>query len=311
MRIILVCIWSFFTFSNTFAQGIPDGLWNAGGIIIPSFSGKNTRSQPAVRNAEVRIDLYPGVSVAGSRYDIYNTDSSSMECHIEVRDSSRYRENATGMVFIRKPALARAFINDSLVTPMYDSINGISLWKTVIPPGDSIRFRILQLTENYQSKLVAEGNTREANAMVLMNERPQQFYGDSIRVKIRLRESLTATSILGLSPAKKFYGDINHLYCDIKGSPMVIWYEGLAGDFNFNKKILPKADELFSAMETFPDAEFSDPNFPMVDKYNFSVNPRNPLAAIVYFLMFFAPWAILIAFIIFLLRKPRKKNIQA
>ena len=310
MRLFLVCLLTLSIFCKSRAQGIPDGLWNAGGVIVPAFSGKSGETQPALRKSSILIDLYPGVSVVKSGYELYNPDTISMECRVELRDSGRYKESATGMMFTRKSALVKALKNDTLITPAFDQMKGVYTWTFSIPARSSIHFNIYQLTENYQSKLVNEGNSREANAMVIVNEMPGKFNTDTCKVMVRLKESLTLTNILGLSPAKKITGDLHHLYYELKDAPMVIWYEGLAGDFKFDKKVLPNAELLFAEIDKFPEAEFKNLSFTVIDRYNFSTNPKNPLAAILYFIMFFAPWVILIGFIIFLLKKPKKKNIS-
>ena len=311
MRLLLLISLGFFCCQGLAGQPVPDGLWNAGGIITPSFSTKSGHSQPEVRRPFMYIDLYPGISVVKSGYQIYNTDSLSMECQIEMPDTGRFKESTTGTAFIRKPALIKTLVNDNEVTPTYNRLSGTSSWSLTIPGRTTIRFIIYELTENYQSKLVSGGNSREANAMVVINEYPQQIRADSFNVLVRLKESLSTTNILGLSPGKKIFGDVNHLYYDLRNNPLVIWYEGAAGDFNFEKKILPKADELFGEIDQFSASEFTGDTFTLIDKYNFTTNPKNPFAAILYFVMFFAPWMILAGFIIFLLGKPKKKTIHS
>ena len=308
MRLLFLFSLSFFICLRSASQAVPDGLWNAGGVIIPGFSANSVHSQPLVRKPFMYIDLYPGIAVVKSGYQVNNPDSLPMECVVELRDSGRFKESATGIAFIRQPAVIKAFINDTLVTPAYNRLKGTSSWTFIIPGHAAKRFTIYLLTENYQSKLVSEGNSREANAMVIVNDHPKQISADSFNILVRLKESLSTTNILGLSPAKKIFGDVTHLYYDLRDVPMVIWYEGAAGDFNFEKKILPRADALFAEIDQFTESEFDGNSLAIVDKYNFTANPKNPLAAILYFIMFFAPWFFLAGFIVFLLRKPKKKD---
>jgi hypothetical protein len=308
MMLLILFSLSFFICLKSAGQPVPDGLWNAGGVIIPTFSANAGHSQPLVRKPFMYMDLYPGISVVKSGYQVNNPDSLPMECLVELRDSGRFKESTTGIAFIRQPAVIKAFLNDTLVTPVYNRLKGTSNWTFTIPGHAAKRFTIYLLTENYQSKLVSEGNSREANAMVIVNENPQQISADSFNILVRLKESLSTTNILGLSPAKKIYGDVTHLYYDLRNIPLVIWYEGAPGDFNFEKKILPKADVLFADIDQFTESEFSGNSLALIDKYNFSTNPKNPLAAILYFIMFFAPWFFLAGFIVFLLRKPKKKD---
>ena len=310
-RLIIALSLVVITVPGARSQVITDGIWNAGGIYMPVFRQDHPSENVQIQKSVVMIDLYPGISVAKSVYELFNADSLSLKCRIMLINSGRTPEAATGMVHIRPSSITRILVNDSLVKPISTEPGQGAEWDIVIPANSPVHLVIYQLTQNHQAKLYREGDSRDGNAFVFIFSEPQKQQPPALTVMIRFREQLTLTNILGISPGKKTRGDLHHLQYTPASStyaPLVIWYEGSPPDFKFQKNILPNADYLFREIDQFPLSDFNNTPFTVIDRFNFTANPKNPLAAIIYFVMFFVPWIILGAFIIFLIRKPRKKN---
>jgi hypothetical protein len=89
---------------------------------------------------------------------------------------------------------------------------------------------------------------------------------------------------------------------------MLIWYQGAPPDFKFDKKVLPKTALLFAEINKFQLGAFAEESFVPVVKSDFSANDPSGLSSILYFILFSIPWLMLIAFIIFLLKKPKKQS---
>jgi hypothetical protein len=313
MRLFLVFLLSVTIFQNPRAQAIPNGLYEAGGIFTPKISVNTPDQKIQWQKPVIMINLFPGFAAVKSSYDLFNADTLSCKVIIVVPDSGDMADPTTGTVHARPSSVIRLLVDDSLVrSRISESVPGLH-YEFGIPAKKNIHLTIYQVTQNNQARLFREGESRTGNAIAFSRSPLQVRDTSPFTVMVRFMDPLTLTNVLGVSPAKKSRGDLRHLQYEASGSsfaPLVIWYEGAPPDFKFTKDILPDADVLFSEIDKFPEAEFNDPSFEMIDRYNFSTNPKNPLAAILYFMMFFSPWIILIAFIIFLLKKPKKKSIQ-
>ncbi len=313
MRLLLVFLLSVSFFQNPHAQAVPDGLYEAGGIFSPGISGYTPDQKVQWQKPVIMVNLYPGFAAVKSSYDLYNADTLPYKVFINIPDSGNMADPATVTVQARPSAVIRILVDDSLVKSMNSkSIPGLH-YEFDIPSLKTIHIKIYQITQNNQARLFREGESRTGNAIAFSFGPLQNQDVSPFPVMVRFMDKLTLTNVLGVSPAKKSRGDLLHLQFEASGSsfaPLVIWYEGAPPDFKFTKNILPAADVLFSELDKFPESEFNNTSFAVIDRYNFSTNPKNPLAAILYFMMFFLPWIILIAFIIFLLKKPKKKTIQ-
>jgi hypothetical protein len=51
---------------------------------------------------------------------------------------------------------------------------------------------------------------------------------------------------------------------------------------------------------------FDVPDFKPISKTDFTTNKKSTLGSVLYFILFSVPWLILVGFIVFLLRKPKK-----
>ncbi len=313
MRLFLVFLLSVSIFQNPRAQAVPDGLYEAGGIFSPKISAYTPDQKIQWQKPVIMVNLYPGFAAVKSSYDLFNTDTLPCKVIIVVPDSGNLADPAAVTVRVRPTPVIRLLVDDSLVRSMKSASAPGLHYEFDIPAKKTIHLNIYQITQNNQARLFREGESRTGNAIAFSCSPLQKQDTTTLTVMVRLIDPLTLTNVLGVSPGKKARGDLRHLLYEASGSayaPLVIWYEGAPPDFKFTKNILPDADLLFSEIDKFPEAEFNNPLFTVIDRYNFSTNPKNPLAAVLYFMMFFAPWIILIAFIIFLLKKPKKKSIQ-
>ncbi len=296
--------------SKSHSQGIPDGLWNAGGIYPPRVLTSQRGAEFKWKNATIMVNLYQGFAVVKSVYSLYNDDSIVRKATVLIADSGTMSDPATMEVHTKPSSAIRVYVNDSLVSDK-QSDAAAGRYEMIIEPKQTLSLRIYQITQNNEAKLYREADSRTGNAFAVYCAPGALPDSGSMKVLVNFMDPLTMTSVLGVSPAKKTEGDLTHLQYDVSKSvmaPLVIWYEGAAPDFNFNKKVLPAADQLFLMMDKFSAVRFHGNAFNVIDRYNFSTNPKNPLAAILYFIMFSVPWLILGGFIIFLLRRPRHKN---
>jgi hypothetical protein len=133
------------------------------------------------------------------------------------------------------------------------------------------------------------------------------------QVLVEMGEGLHLTDVRGLLPGKTLTGDMSHLrygFSDLEPGPeagLLIWYEGAAPDFPFEKKALPFTDTLLRSMDAFPDAAFAGLGGDAISRRNFSVSASGlTLSGILYFLMFLIPWVILAVLIVYLLGRRKK-----
>jgi hypothetical protein len=294
------------------SQSQPDGLWFAGAIITPApdsgIMGKKVRLEKQL----IEADLYPGFTVVKSTYELLNADTALISIRFFLRDSGHFNDAATGRIQAIPAAKIKIMVNDMPVkSTNVKNPPGLE-FDISIPANKTISLKIYQLTQNNQARLIREGESRNGNAFACSFSTFFNLPPIVNTVMVRFMDPLTLTNVLGVSPMKKTFGDLHHLIYEpamADNVPLLIWYEGAPADFKFQKNILPNADLLFHEMDKFPDIEFNIESFSGIDRYNFSTNPKNPFATILYFFMFFVPWIILGAFIIFLIKKPRKKSI--
>jgi hypothetical protein len=191
--------------------------------------------------------------------------------------------------------------SDTLVlNPAADGLH----FERKMPPGVT-RMITYQLTQTNQAKLSAEESVKEANGFVI-SFIPGQLQGNP-RVFVKLMTTLTQTNLIGVYP-QSATGTIQQMKWqpDSAQQTMVIWYEGAAPDYKFEKKVLPKQRLLYEDINDFDLALFDVPDFKPISKTDFTTNKKSTLGSVLYFILFSIPWLILIGFIVFLLRKPKK-----
>lgn len=284
------------------AQKLDDGLWNAG----RSNSVVALNNPPLVlQNQLSTVRLYPGFAVVRSIYDVRLAGPDSTMVVFSWPDTLSTSHRFFHMIH-NLPSAARTLIvdGDTMDVPAND---GLVRWQLGFGPGQLRKLETLEICPTSQGKLFAEGDPRELNAFVF------SFNGWPLpgnrRVFIELAGQLSLNNVAGVYPAT-VVGDLQHLkwQADTVQQEMVIWYEGAAPDYNFEKKVLPKQSLLLEDMRNFEITTFESPGFKAANKTDFSTNKRSLFGTILYFALFTVPWLILLGFIVFLIRKPRKKS---
>ncbi len=309
MRVLFVLVFLFSISSASHAQKIGEGLWNTGRAfsITPMDHGGGLVLEQLV----AKVHLYPGIAAVRSEYDVVNPGSDTLACRFLWKDSSDTRHvDFINIGNLRSHAMKLLVNNDT----MWTMEQSRTLTFTILfPPGDTTRITTLQITPNHQALLSKDGSLKESNAFVYSLSNSNWKHTGTVRVLVQLTGDLTLTNVLGVYPnalAKATMQQIKFEGPGLRDSTnqdLVIWYEGAAPDSKFEKKILLLEPQLYRELNTFDTALFNTPSFTATGKDDFSTNKRSPIFSFLYFLMFTVPWIILIAFVIFLVRKPKKK----
>ena len=303
MRALIPIVFTLFASLNVSAQKIDDGLWNAG----RAFSIKPLDNDSIILQKQLSlVQIYPGFSVVKSVYDIVNTQQKG----------TAYREfqwidtlTTTHRFFHRLHNLGSSGMT---ILAGKDTLKPVRLEGSSIvfglemQPGKVVTITTYQLTPNNQAKLSGDETVKELNGFVFSFDKWKQH---SVRqVFVKLMGGLTLNNIKGIYPAT-VTGTMDKLKWspDSLNETLVVWYDGQAPDYKFEKKVLPKQQLLFEDINSFDLAFFEGAGFKPVDKTDFTTNTKSTIGTILYFLMFALPWIFLIWFIVYLLRKPKKK----
>ncbi|MFZ9661727.1 MAG: hypothetical protein ACO29O_07600, partial [Chitinophagaceae bacterium] len=261
-----------------------------------------------------KVDLYPGVAVVKSEYTLV-TDSS-FTGWFKLLDSPTVSKSAIGDIHPLSSHKLSFYAGEIkyLEIPVKKTDEGYEIMYPFTKK-DTSQITSIQLIQTNQALMANGGSTKENNALGLVfNNRGWQ--GQGVRKAfIQLKEKLNLINIYGLSPKNMILGDLTHLeysYDIARDSVMVIWFEGAAADFKFDKKVMPFQEALFDEINKFDVRRFKNQNFGVLEKNDFSTDKKNQLLSILYFVMFSVPWVILVVFILFLIfRKKKKTNIES
>ncbi|HSF45925.1 MAG TPA: hypothetical protein VLA58_07930 [Chitinophagaceae bacterium] len=292
------------------AQKIDDGLWNAG----RAFSITPLDDDSIILQKQLSlVQIYPGFSVVKSIYDIVNTrkqqGTSYREFHWQdtLTSPHRYFHRLNNLGSAGMKILAG---QDTIRPKRMDgspNVYGSSyVFGVEMAPGKLITITTYQLTPNNQAKLSGDETVKELNGFVFSFDKWKQQADRQVFLK--LAGELSLNNLKGVYPAT-VTGTMDKLKWtpDTLNETLVIWYEGQAPDYKFEKKVLPKQHLLFEDINGFDLAFFDGTGFKPVDKTDFTTNTRSTVGTVLYFLMFTIPWIFLIWFIVYLLRKPKKK----
>ena len=302
MRRLIPFVLALLTSLNVSAQKIGDGLWNVG----RAFSLVPVEHDSLFLQKQLTlVQLYSGFSVVKSLYEVRNDHSDSFQVTFRWIDTL-----TTEQRFFRSlnnlPSSGMKLLQgrDTLQPEMS---NGALVYKIILPPASLSTITTYQLTSNSQAKLSGDETVKELNGFVFSFD---NWRHQGVRqVLIKLMGGLSLNNIKGLYPAT-VTGTMDKLKWspDSLNETIVVWYEGQAPDYKFEKKVLPKQHLLFEDINNFDMTFFDGTGFKPVDKTDFTTNTRSTLGTVLYFIMFTVPWIFLIWFIVFLLRKPRNKQ---
>ena len=302
MRLLIPFVFALFTVLNVSAQKIDDGLWNAGRAfsIIPL----NDDSIFLQKQLSL-VQIYPGFSVVKSIYDIRSTQQSDAYREFHWVDTLTTPHRFFHRLHNIGSSGMKILVGKDTVKP--ERIEGSSyVFGVNMPAGEVVTITTYQVTPNNQAKLSGDETVKEMNGFVFSFDKWKQ---QAVRqIFIKLNGDLSVNNLKGVYPAT-VTGTMDKLRWtpDSLNETLVVWYEGQAPDYKFEKKVLPKQQLLFDDINSFDLAFFDGTGFKPLDKKDFKTNTRSTLGTVLYFIMFAAPWIFLIWFIVYLLRKPKKK----
>jgi hypothetical protein len=302
MRLLIPFVFALFTILNATAQKIDDGLWNAG----RAFSIKPLNDDSIILQKQLSlVQIYPGFSVVKSIYDIRNTQLSSGYREFHWPDTLTTPHRFFHRLHNLGSSGMKILAGKDTLKPV--RMEGSSLVFGVdMPAGEVVTITTYQVTPNNQAKLSGDETVKELNGFVFSFDKWKQ---QAVRqVFVKLAGDLSLNNLKGIYPAT-VTGTMDKLKWtpDSLNETLVVWYEGQAPDYKFEKKVLPKQQLLFEDINNFDLAFFEGTGFKPVDKTDFTTNTRSTVGTVLYFIMFTAPWIFLIWFIVYLLRKPKKK----
>jgi len=319
------------------AQSDLPGIWNAGvgGQIYPVFPVDSIHfGKIKMQKQLIMVNLYAGFAVVKGEYTFINTNDESIHIQIGYPLSGHYPQRIVENVFYNELYNFRAKANGIPVKPyrLSDSGNVIPanisgkesssslvtdwhVWQQAFPAGDTTTLTVYFITQNNLSKFKKGDESRDANAFGFFLESGNAWGGkiEAGDILIKMNDKLSLIDIKGLLPDSLLKGNLYHLQYSFKnlepapGNNLLIWYEGAAPDYKFDKKVLPFTDTLYKMMDAFPISEFNDTGFKLISRKNFSVAKSGlTFSGVLYFLMFFMPWIILAVVIVFLLKGKKK-----
>jgi hypothetical protein len=319
MKRSLLPLLLFFALSSQ-AQDSLTVLWNAGGAALPAPDKPDTGLQ-LVRSL-VRVNLYAGFAVTGQEYLIRYTGKDSVTLPFHITVAGHFPNPKLEKVTMIAPDIMSLTIDgDSLATRRDSSGQaGLMTWTDhftmSFAPGQSRTLRLRTVSRTYLSKLRDMNGSKDGNAFFFT-------YGDASnawnkktstgQVLVKLND-VSVNNVDGLLPGSGVTGDMRHLQFGYaleipkEDDDLLIWYQGAPPDFPFTKKVVPAKDTLYTLMDQFPIAEFGRPDFVAIDRDGFGTNSDSMIGSILYYVFFTLPWLFLFGFLIFLLRKPKKKK---
>jgi hypothetical protein len=303
MRPWLLLVLAFQLCINASAQKIEDGLWNAG----RAFSITSTNDDSIILQKQLAlVQIYPGFSVVKSVYDIRNEHQHSISAEFHWTDTLTTVHRFFHQLNNLGSSGMKLLVGKDTIQPQL--AGGALVFRVDLPPRQLTTITTYQLTPNNQGKLSGDETVKELNAFVFSfdkwNKQGQR------QVFVKLMGNLTLTNIKGIYP-NTVTGTMQQMKWtpDSLNETMVVWYEGQAPDYKFEKKVLPQQHLLYEDINDFEVAFFDAPGFKALEKTDFTTNTRSILGSVIYFILFSIPWIILVGFIVFLLRKPKKKTI--
>lgn len=305
----------------------PD-LWNTGAVgqVIPMDEMQVVEQGISLLGTRVWVDLFPGFGVVRSAFRFSNHTGQSIRLKLGYPVSGRFvvgsvalahyddarslHISADGMPVVTRPAEGKSDGHDP--NPFrYEA------WEQTFPADSLTTIVVESVVPTQFSRLAAGERFSTGNAFGICLQEASAWDGPigQLQVLIRLNGGLMLPNIRGLSPDSTFTGNLGHLQLDRnnlepgEADNILVWYQGAPADYPFEKKVTPMLDVLRASLDTFPVTAFNDPGFQSIRRNDFDLAAGGlTLAGVLYFIMFFAPWVILIGFVVFMLRGKRKRK---
>jgi hypothetical protein len=327
------CLISVVTSAKTELPGIRNA--GAGGQFYPYLPADSIHfGKINIQKQLIMVNLYAGFAVIKGEYSFINNSDHSIQIQIGYPVKGNYPQRIVENVFYNDLYNFRAKANGIPVKPYLlpdsgrispvrisgndSSANLVSkwyVWQQEFPAGAVTTLTVYFITQNNLARFKKGNESRDANALGFFLESGKAWGGkiEAGQILVKMNDKLSLIEIQGILPDNILKGDLHHLEYKFSNlvpeasNNLLIWYDGAAPDFKFDKKVLPSTDTLYQIMDAFPLQEFNDPLFKIISRKNFSVAKSGlTISGVIYFLMFFVPWIILAMIIVFLLKGKKK-----
>lgn len=278
------------------AQQLPKGLWNAG----RSFSLHSQDQEKLIIASHLtEVQLYPGFAVVKNQYNIKPKERDSVQATFSWTDTATIAHPFFGSLH-NLPSAGMTILIGS------DTLKWTGKPFTItLQPFKITQITTFQLCSTNQAKLSRNGGLREHNGLIISNGH-WKCYNDR-KVWIELKGGLTQLNLTGVYPVTVTGNRTRLRWLNEQlDSSIVLWYMGAAPDYKFEKKVVPQKNILYEDINTFNAKAYKEEIFSPLTITDFSTNAEHSWTSTLYFILFSIPWLMLVAFIIYLLKKPKK-----
>ena len=303
-------------------------LWNTGAVgqVIPMDEVAVVEQGVTLISERVWVDLFPGFGVVRSVFRFSNQTDMPIRLKIGYPVRGQFPTAIQALAhFDDARGLKVSIDGQAIITRSEEGrSNGhdpnpftYQVWDQIFLPDSVTTIMVESVVPTQFSRLASGNQFSTGNAFGISLQGAESWDGliGHLQVLIRLNGGLMLANIRGLVPDSAFIGNLGHLQIDrtnLEPRPednMIVWYSGAAADYPFEKKVTPMLEPLRVSMDTFPVTAFYDPAFQLIRRSDFDLAAGGlTLAGILYFIMFFAPWVILIGFVVFMLLGKRKRR---
>jgi hypothetical protein len=303
-------------------------LWNTGAVgqVMPMDEITVVEQGVTLISERVWVDLFPGFGVVRSVFKFSNQTDMPIRLKIGYPVRGDFQTGIQALAHFDDARGLRISVDGQAVITRTEEgrSNGhdpnpytYQVWDQTFPPDSATTITVESVVPTQLSRLTSGEQFATGNAFGISLQGAESWDGliGHLQVLVRLNGGLMLANIRGLVPDSAFIGNLGHLQLDrtnLEPRPednMIVWYSGAAADYPFEKKVTPMLEPLRVSMDTFPVTAFNDPAFQQIRRNDFDLAAGGlTLAGILYFIMFFAPWVILIGFVVFMLRGKRKRR---
>lgn len=305
----------------------PD-LWNTGAVgqVIPMDEMQVVEQGISLLSTRVWVDLFPGFGVVKSVFRFLNQTDMPIRLKVGYPIRGNFQTGIPALAHFDDARGLKISIDGQAIITRSEGgrSNGhdpnpftYEVWDQTFLPDTVTTITVESVVPTQFSRLASGEKFATSNAFGMSLQGAEAWNGPigQLQVLIRLNGGLMLANIRGLVPDSAFHGNLGHLQLDrtdIEPRPednMIVWYSGAPADYPFEKKVTPVLEPLRVSMDTFPVTSFYDPAFQLIRRSDFDLAAGGlTLAGVLYFIMFFAPWVILIGFVVFMLRGKRKRK---